>query len=242
MYAVPVRKDGDDMARNIPVTVLENRSLEDLLQPETVIDGGHYVAEETIDPVCEWSWERAVELYAHAARLSMPGIGLMLLIEDFVVPTSERGLYRSNYQLPTVYRRTLDHHRVDQGVVTVAWEVQLRNRAHGDVRRRLKPRLSWQDDGYFTRAQDGVQRRVTFGTIPVCNLIMGRYIAEKDQLFKHSLNIYDLKWECPSGGGVAVSRSLYDTRINVFNAYVTPSLEIGFVLCHQVREPSSAMI
>ena len=225
------------MARNIPATLLESCSLEELLQPETVIDGGHYVAEEAIDPVCEWSWERAAELYARATRLGMPGMGLMLLIEDFLVPASERDLYRSKYQLPAVYRRTLDRHRVDQDVVTVAWEVQLRNRAHGDVRRRLKPRLSWQDDGYFTRAQDGAQRRATMGTVPVCNLIVGRYVAEKDRLFKNSLNIYDLMWECQSSGGVAVSRYLYDTRITVFNAYVTTSLEIGFVVCHPEREP-----
>ena len=225
-----------------PVTVLDDCSLETLLRPDTVIEGGHYVAGETIDPVCEWSWEKAVELYARASQLGLPGMGLMLLIEDFTVATAERGRYRASYQLPTAFRRVLGRHRVDLDTVLVTWEVQLRNRAHGDLRRRLKPRLTWQDDGYFAHVQDGTQRRVTQGVIPVCNFIMARYIAEKDRLFKNSLNLYDLKWECQSGGGVVVSRSLYDTRITVFNAYVTLAQEIGFVVCHQECEPSSAVI
>jgi hypothetical protein len=226
------------MSADDPGAVLEHRSLETLLQPDTVIEGGHYIAGEAVDSLCEWSWEKAVELYAQASRLGMPGIGLMLLVEDFNVAAAERNHYHANYQLPPSYRRALDARHVDPDTVIVTWETQLRNRANGDLRRRLKPRLTWQGDGYITRAQDGTQRRVTRGTVPVCNFIMARYIADKDRLYKNSLNLYDLKWECESNGGVVVSRSLYDTQITVFNAFVTPALQIGFVVRHQKREPS----
>src|SRR6266566_3921849 len=211
------------MEQNTPVTVLVDCPLETFLQDETVIEGGHYVIGEPIDSVGEWTWEKAVELYSNAIMRGLKNIGLMLLIEDFAVETSARDQYRSDYRLPLAYQNSLDRHQVESGDVTVVWEVQLRNRARGDLRRRLKPRISWQDDGYFLRSDQSVNRRVTQGTIPVCNLIMARHIAEKDRRYRHSLNLYDIKWECQSGGGVAVSRSLYDTTITVYNAYVTSS-------------------
>lgn len=220
------------MPTDSSVTILQDCSLESLLAPGTVIEGGHYVVGEEIDPVCQWSWERAVGLYARAARLGIPDTALMLLIEDFVIATDDRQAYRAGYRLPAAYRAALDRHKLDERTVKIVWEVQLRNRAHGDLRRRLKPSLTWREDGYFAKTSGGFQRRVTQGTVPVCSFIMARYIADKDRRFTTSLNVYDIKWECQSGGGVVVSRSLYDTHITVLNAYVAPTCDVGFVVRH----------
>jgi hypothetical protein len=227
------------MSTENPVSVLDDCPLETLIQSDTVIEGGHYIVGETVDPLSEWSWEVAVKLYSQASRLGMRNIGLELLIEDFAVRPSERERYRASYRLPAAYRTTLNHYRVDPATVTPVWEVQLRNRAQGDLRRRLKPHVHWNDDGYFIKAQNGIQRRITYGTVPTCNFIMARHIAEKGRRFKRSLNVHDIKWECQSNGGVTTSRPLYGTQMTVINAYVTPNRKIGFIVQHQERESLS---
>ena len=69
---------------------------------------------------------------------------------------------------------------------------------------------------------------------------MARHTKEKDRLFKYALNLYDMKWECQSKGGVVVSRELYDSSITVFNVYITLSCRIGFAALHSGSQMHAA--
>ncbi len=221
------------MQSNHPdITTITNGNLEDLLTHGMVLEGGHYTAEEPIDPVAEWTWDRAAELYSYALNRGLTGLGLMLLVDDFVIETPSRSKFRASYDIPRSYKTSLHRYGLDESSVTVIWEVQLRNHARGDMRRRLKPRVVLEDDGYFVDCHDGTHRQITAGTTPICNLIMARHVSDKDRSFKYALNLYDMKWECPSRGGVVVSRALYDTTITVYNVYVALSRQIAFVGIH----------
>jgi hypothetical protein len=220
------------VSAKIKVLALTDAQLEDLLMPDMVLEGGHYAIGEPIDSVIAWTWERAVELYARALAKGLTGVGLMVLIDDFAVELGQREQFRADYRLPDEYRRSLERWNVPESAVIIVWEVQLRNRARGDLRSRLKPRIVVEDDGYFVQCLDGTYRPATKGTIPVCNLIMARHIAFKDRAFKYALNLYDMKWECHSGGGVVMSRSLYDTDVIVYNVYITLDNKVGFVVVH----------
>jgi hypothetical protein len=211
---------------------LSNSDLDELLTDDMVIEGGHLLVGETIDPIMAWSWDRAVELFVQGTQSGLRNLGLMLLIEDFSIPVSEREEFHTEYALPAEYQRSLDRHGVNSQVVEIAWEVQLRNRAHGDMRSRLRPKTVFDSDGYFVHCDDGSRRRLTNGTVPVCNLIMAKHIARKDARFSSALNIYDLRWECESNGGVVVSRALYSTLITVFNVFAIQAGQVAFVAVH----------
>lgn len=212
---------------------MANDDLEGLLTHDMVIEGGHYIIGEAIDAVTEWTWERAVELYSTATGRGLHNLSIMLLVDDFAVETERRGGFRTDYEIPTEYRKILDRHHIDRTDVRVVWEVQLRNRARGDLRARLKPTISWEIDGYFVNCDDGSHRRLTKGTVPACNLLMARHIRDKDRLFKYSLNLYDLRWDCESSGGVVASRALYSTKIIVYNTYISMAQEIVYVGIHK---------
>lgn len=220
----------------IDVARITNENLEDLLTDGMVVEGGHYTAGEPIDPVTAWTWDRAAELYSHALGRGLEGLGLMLLVDDFAIDTSKRAEFRANYDIPQRYKASLDRYGIECSVVAIVWEVQLRNHARGDMRRRLKPRVVLEDDGYFVDCHDGTHRQITTGTTPICNLIMARHISDKNRLFKYALNLYDMKWECPSKGGVVVSRVLYDTKITVYNVYIALAQQFAFVGVHDGLE------
>jgi hypothetical protein len=227
---------GNLRENNIDVARITNENLEDLLINDMVVEGGHYSAGESIGSVAAWTWDRAAELYSHALSCGLEGLGLMLLIDDFAIETPRRAEFRANYDIPQQYRASLDRYGIDSSAVIIVWEVQLRNHSRGDMRRRLKPRVVLEDDGYFVDCHDGTHRQITFGTTPICNLIMARHTSDKDRLFKYALNLYDMKWECPSKGGVVVSRALYDTSITVFNVYISLAQQIAFMGVHEGLE------
>lgn len=204
-----------------------------LLCDDMIIEGGHYSLGEQIDPVAAWTWDRAVELYAYAFRQGRKNIALALLVDDFSVDVKIRQENRTRYRLPENFRKSLEVHGLGEEVVRVVWEVQLRNRAHGDLRRRLKPLVAIEDGGYYVNCNDNTRRQLTNGTTPVCNLIMARHFLEKDSEFTLSLNFYDMKWECASTGGVVVSRRIYNTKITVYNVYVSMARSIAFVGYHE---------
>jgi hypothetical protein len=211
---------------------MSDSDLDELLTDDMVIEGGHLLVGETVDPIMAWSWDRAVELFSKGTQSGLRNLGLMLLIEDFSVPASEREEFHAGYALPLEYQRSLDRYGLNSQVVEIVWEVQLRNRANGDMRTRLRPKTVFDNDGYFVRVDDGSRRRVTNGTVPVCNLIMAKHIAGKNVRFSSALSIYDLRWECEANGGVVVSRALYSTRITVFNVFAVQPGQVAFVAVH----------
>jgi hypothetical protein len=223
------------MKEKIDVARITTENLDDLLTNGMVVEGGHYTAGEPIDSVAAWTWGRAAELYSHALS-RLESLGLMLLIDDFAIEAPRRTEFRANYDIPQQYKASLDRYGIDSSAVAITWEVQLRNHARGDMRRRLKPRVILEDDGYFVECHDGTHRQITLGTTPICNLIMARHTSEKDQSFKYALNLYDVKWECPSKGGVVVSRTLYDTKITVFNVYIALTQQVAFMGVHEGLE------
>jgi hypothetical protein len=214
------------------ITVMQDCDFEALLEDRTVIEGGHYTIDQDIDDVTLWTWRRAAALYRLACEMGLRDIGLTLLVEDFHVPAEDRMSFRQNYALPKPHSQVLTELGIATDAVDVVWEVQLRNRAHGDLRRRLKSKLTKQPDGYYVPATSATGRQVTEGTTPVCNFLMARHFADKDAKYALSINFHDYRWECQANGGVIVSRLLYGTKIPVYNAYATSLLEIGFVVKH----------
>jgi hypothetical protein len=215
------------------ISVMQNCDFEAVLEDCTVIEGGHYIIGEEIDDVTLWTWKRAVALYRVACQRGLSNTGLTLLVEDFRVPAEDRTAFRQSYSLPTFHHQILTEFGVATREVGIVWEVQLRNRAHGDLRRRLKSKLTKQPDGYYLSTTAAPGRQVTEGTTPVCNFLMARHFADKDSKYALSINFHSNRWECQAGGGVAVSRALYGTQITVYNAYATSSLDIGYVVKHQ---------
>jgi hypothetical protein len=215
------------------ITVMQHCDFDALLEDSTVIEGGHYVIGDEVDDVALWTWKRAVALYRVACRRGLRDIGLTLLVEDFRVPAEDRAAFRQSYEIPTVHHQVLAELGVAPHEVGVVWEVQLRNRAHGDLRRRLKAKLTEEPDGYYLPITAEHGRQVTEGTTPVCNFLMARHFADKDARYALSINFHDYRWECQANGGVVVSRVLYETKITVYNAYAISSLDIGFVVKHQ---------
>lgn len=227
-----MRGSGTAQSSTLVIPELDLDDVRNLLTNDMVIEGGHYIVGELLDPVSVWTWDKAVELYALSLRLGLRNIGLMLLIDDFAVESGLRDDFRSSYVLPAALLDSIRKHNVNESSVTIVWEVQLRNHARADLRKRLKPRIAVEEDGYYVQCDDGVYRPLTTGTTPICNLIVARYVLQKDRSYKSALSLYDLRWECQSKGGVAVSRVLYDTAITVFNIYVTLANRIAFAHVH----------
>jgi hypothetical protein len=215
------RLDGD-------IAELVERHISDL----TVVDAGHFVYGSVPTPVARASWVLAVRLVAAARLMGRAHVGLSLLVDDLGVPAVHRPDFRRTFVLPPGYDQILAAHELGVAAVELSWEVRLRNRAHGDLRSRLRSQLLRRDDGFYVACGDGSVRPVTRGTTPVCNLIVARHVADHAQRYASVLNIHDLGWECQMEGGTVVAREIYGADLAVSNMYLDLAGEIAFVVAH----------
>lgn len=223
--------------------------LEEVIQDNTVITGGHFMIKEDGSPELNQgtidSFRLAVELYKYAKE-NYQNVGLGILINDIGATCSsdscsinKPNFSKEKFRLPQEYLDILSELCIEEGDVSIYWEKHMRNRGHKSLLREVRKgdqdiqvikgdHYLIDNEGYGRTILTRGRENDMYGTA-ACPLIMAAYAIEQQRRgFHNSVNIYYTDYDnirniptpFPIDKGKRVA-DLFKAEINVKNIYIT---------------------